>query len=695
MHYELMPWDVNLYTNHIVPQAPPEQTEPAYSSLSLASFIFGLISPLLVLFCFSSVITSVIAIVCGHKSLRKIKYSRGRLTGRGTALAGLTIGYISLVLTFCFAVVFFNHVASIAAARGNAQLSDSSTPAKKRLSDAEAIIGKPTTVGTGNNSDATEVAVEIATTIQTLYAEAADENGEKLRADESFRVYCEMHNGSCAVIVHVPSYRGYSSQEKKDVADIFWTLSRKAVAGKLRPGDRLAVGLRGTLLYGDVMIGQLASRERNGVNYTRGDRDDLVEFFEPDPAPVQNTRRALAASNSATPDRTEAAKRTRELPAPAPEAPRMNSNPEPPLNPPSIPSQPQRITPSNPIVKAETPKVETPAAPVPATEPEQTPGPKPVSLEDPPNFKNKLTLEKHVVINMQRSPVSSITFLKNDKWLMVGRMDETFAIYDLSSGELIGQPAKIEGASFIQSVKANRNGDVVFITDHRGSPIATKVNKDGSLGKSQALSANFHSITALCASPIHPFVAVGGLDGNLLWQSYDGKNDKQLSLRDLRRKVQAIHLPLKGTQGVATDGNELLTFSLKDASVIKKWPFKDVSYNAAKFNQAGDRVLMLRDRDVLVEHDVATGQPTRVFNFGHHIIHDFEYHSAEAWVLAHGMDKIVVWDASTTEKLAVLDYERPTRNLLYSQGPKESLVVGLPVFPPDTMTVNRIVPVKD
>src|SRR5262245_62513900 len=52
--------------------------------------------------------TNLPAIVLGHLALADIKASAGRMTGRGMAIAGLTLGYVGLTLTALhIAVVFF------------------------------------------------------------------------------------------------------------------------------------------------------------------------------------------------------------------------------------------------------------------------------------------------------------------------------------------------------------------------------------------------------------------------------------------------------------------------------------------------------------------------------------------------------------------------------------------------------------
>lgn len=67
--------------------APPSRT----SGLAVASLVTG------ILFCF--VVTPVVAVILGYLALEQIRDSEGTLTGRGMAIAGVTLGWVWLGLT--------------------------------------------------------------------------------------------------------------------------------------------------------------------------------------------------------------------------------------------------------------------------------------------------------------------------------------------------------------------------------------------------------------------------------------------------------------------------------------------------------------------------------------------------------------------------------------------------------------------
>jgi type II secretory pathway pseudopilin PulG len=78
------------------PQAQPYpgQFQPQTDGKATASLILGILSIL----CFG-LLTGLPAIILGHISRGNIEQSRGRLTGGGMALAGLILGYASIVFT--------------------------------------------------------------------------------------------------------------------------------------------------------------------------------------------------------------------------------------------------------------------------------------------------------------------------------------------------------------------------------------------------------------------------------------------------------------------------------------------------------------------------------------------------------------------------------------------------------------------
>ena len=81
---------------------------PTTSAWAIISLLFGILSALMACFLFPLVMTSPVAIVTGHIARYAIRQSRGRKTGAGLALAGLVIGYgtlLMLIVFFALAIV--------------------------------------------------------------------------------------------------------------------------------------------------------------------------------------------------------------------------------------------------------------------------------------------------------------------------------------------------------------------------------------------------------------------------------------------------------------------------------------------------------------------------------------------------------------------------------------------------------------
>jgi hypothetical protein len=60
-------------------------------------------------------------------------------------------------------------------------------------------------------------------------------------------------------VVHVPEYRKFTGDAKKTLAKLAWMVAQNVARDELEPGDHLAVGLRGVISYGAVMVGDVTA----------------------------------------------------------------------------------------------------------------------------------------------------------------------------------------------------------------------------------------------------------------------------------------------------------------------------------------------------------------------------------------------------------------------------------------------------
>lgn len=84
------------------PSSSPSSAEPRLSWLAVAALLLGLLGFATILLL--GIIPAVIALICGHVALIKIKHSRQKLRGRLAAIIGLIAGYATVLLTPLLAI---------------------------------------------------------------------------------------------------------------------------------------------------------------------------------------------------------------------------------------------------------------------------------------------------------------------------------------------------------------------------------------------------------------------------------------------------------------------------------------------------------------------------------------------------------------------------------------------------------------
>src|SRR5437868_2247887 len=72
--------------------------------LAITSFVLGLVS----LLCLLGILAGIPAIITGHVALRRTRRAPADYGGSGFALAGLILGYLSLVLSVIVAIMFLS-----------------------------------------------------------------------------------------------------------------------------------------------------------------------------------------------------------------------------------------------------------------------------------------------------------------------------------------------------------------------------------------------------------------------------------------------------------------------------------------------------------------------------------------------------------------------------------------------------------
>ena len=275
--------------------------------LSLGSpfFICACVPPM-------TAIVSLAGIVVGHIALVGISRSGGTKSGSGLAIGGLLIGYPVFLLGLTLSVLMFMP-------RPPPAPVDVNSPAA-RLKAAEGKINSDSDgIAHGNSPEAKALAEKYATTMKTLREEFFTKGKKGISlSGGNFITYCELHDGRCVFITHVPQYRKFTGDAKDSLAEIAWEAAQETVSDTLHEGDDLGVGLKGVVLYGSVMVGQVTSiggPKRGLEEESELDEELLEPFFEKDEG--ETTKAApIKLGEPAKPDEAKKA----EEPAVDPEA---------------------------------------------------------------------------------------------------------------------------------------------------------------------------------------------------------------------------------------------------------------------------------------------------------------------------------------------------------------------------------------
>jgi hypothetical protein len=200
-------------------------------------------------------------------------------------------------------------------------------------------------VAQGNSKNALRLANDFSKSMKLL-REAGVEKSKKgehaisLTKGE-FVTYCHLTTKTCAFLVHVPELRNFSSDAKKFIADAAWHSAMAAVLKMPNPPERLAVGIRGVLLYDAFLIGEVvtaAEDAEEGIEKRlRGsDKEALYPFFavttrKKEGTAGKNAADSGSAPSPATPPSAAAPKTgpASEAPTPAEKAPAAAMEPKP------------------------------------------------------------------------------------------------------------------------------------------------------------------------------------------------------------------------------------------------------------------------------------------------------------------------------------------------------------------------------
>lgn len=263
--------------------------------------ILGLVS--LPLFFCAGGLLALVGLILGIVAAASINKAPDLRKGAGLAYTGVIASTLCLIGSAFFWVNAVKTTSKIAEEGAGSSSNPGIAEAERNIQTAK--DGK---IAHGNSPEAEKLAGEFGSKMKTLRETFFSESrkpGVSLTGG-SFLTHCELHETTCAFLVHVPDFRKFDGDAKKSLNDLAWMVAQQVLADHGFPEEgRLAVGLKGVILYDDIRIGRHvkpvegASGEdadlAEGVENHARVSSDLVEFF---PTSAPPTAPEISPTNS-------------------------------------------------------------------------------------------------------------------------------------------------------------------------------------------------------------------------------------------------------------------------------------------------------------------------------------------------------------------------------------------------------------
>lgn len=614
------------------------------SGLALASMLISFLALLSVCVFFVSLPLSLAAVVMGHLGYHTVRKNRPYLDGGWQAVTGLCVGYLAMVLSIAIgAFIMFGPdltpkpddggVASFAERSKGIHEGGSKFSAKRALDNAESKITAKQNLpaGRGNSPEAIELANLFADKLKSISDEAFTSGRKPILqlSRGEYLTFCELHEDRCLFLVHVPSYRNFTSDARKTLAELAWATAQLSVADVLPPGTQLGVGLRGTLLYGDIMLGSSPTSSEDLTPSRRGEESDLLSFFIED-IPVESVASESNVAKDAVPT---------EKPAIDDADPFASEGDTPETDTASMAKE-DATTSSNENT-AESPDNDVPLQPAP-------------TVNSEPEFENKIPLNLHVTIENKSWAFNSLAFSHNGKWLAAGKLDGTVWIFDVATGNVVTELERVDKAQQISSIAFTHEDKYLVAGGGTGLLSSWSVSASGQLADlEQFQPAVEGELQSLLASPSYDYLAMGDRKGKIVWCPIRDAKDKSRELSAFSQKVQAMWLPAKGVEAYATDGESLCRFSLKNGEVVDKRKLNIKYPQLSRFSNDGTMLYITDFNDLHVLETGSSEQGGRSFTVPmKESVHALALHPNQKWLATGLRKRTAIWDLESREVLA-------------------------------------------
>ena len=293
----------------------------AVSALSIWSMISGIVSVPMICLCFLSIPFSLFAIVSGHISRSICRRSQGRVTGDGMAVAGLSLGYMTLLVTIGIWVTWlaaFSMTPKFAPGPPGPPIT---APPAMTQSDAaeqldQAIAMSSLGLSAGNSEEATTLALHLQASLRdisqqlqagrlpvsdrtaqpdptaessAIVAELPETSGGigLQQALAEAMVYCALQEDSCAFLVVIQNWTETGEADRSTLSQMIWLAAGRSIKDDANEGDDFAVALVSNGLLVEISLGHHERSDHFDAGLQqRGPADvamrlSLEQFFEP------------------------------------------------------------------------------------------------------------------------------------------------------------------------------------------------------------------------------------------------------------------------------------------------------------------------------------------------------------------------------------------------------------------------------
>lgn len=663
------------------------------SALALVSMLVSFAALITVCVFFISLPLSIAAVIMGHLGYSAVRKNQPYLEGGWQAVTALVVGYTALTISSMIALLFFvgprflpdpnnngTGIGELASGEDGGRFSP-----ERALRAAELMIATKQDLppGRGNNPDAVRLANNYAEIMKRASDEAFTRSGKPIiqLSGGEYLTYCELHEDRCLFLVHVPSYRNFTDDAKETLVQIAWINAQLIVADELPADSRLGVGLRGTILYGDIIVGRSPPNTEELTDGTSAEKEDLLSFFieevpdvdmEPsipaEPSFPETEPPTLAESS--TPDSPS-------TPVTSVDGPSSSSFTE--------PTFPNKVGSTEGEEEYSTMEYDNPFESKPTEKKaagdagsEESPfGAGSIAIDDSAKAKDiansdlsgeksdddaemnksaedsKAALSFKLLSTLQNDSQAfrSLDFSGDGKWIVGGKEDAAVQLFEVDSGTLLGKVDGLPDAPAIVSVAVSFDNQLLAAGCDSGAFFTWQLDKDGKLQEQQWTRPFKNEIRRTLASPAFGYLMASDTEGVVAWFPFRDAEKKSRKFTGFEREVLTLWLPQQGTEAFATDGKVVAKFSLKDASVIETTDLAVKYPQLAAFSPDGSKLLVADFDNVYLFDAITHAKLATLAIPNREQVHSLQFHPNNKWCALGVKGRTALWEIGTGKLL--------------------------------------------